>query len=133
VVDRVEAVARIRRRRVTGQPTLADPEKVKELWWQHQNAQQAGNGDIQGWASHDVRDQLGDVRCPVLVIKGADDFWVPESPIRLSAELIGAQAEVEVLPDIGHYPMFEDPEGLAGLIDSFVERRCGAERSAAIR
>ena len=38
-----------------GKPTLADPLKVKELWWQHQNCQQAGNGDIQGWAQHDVR------------------------------------------------------------------------------
>jgi pimeloyl-ACP methyl ester carboxylesterase len=28
---------------------------------------------------------------------------------------------VAVLPDIGHYPMFEDPEGLAELVDSFVK------------
>jgi pimeloyl-ACP methyl ester carboxylesterase len=109
-----------------GKPTLADPEKVKELWWQHQNAQQAGNGDIQGWANHDVREQHGDVRCPVLIIKGADDFWVPESMCRLAAELIGEPAEVEVLADIGHYPMFEDPAGLAELVDGFVKRRCGA-------
>jgi pimeloyl-ACP methyl ester carboxylesterase len=114
-----------------GKPTLAEPEKVKELWWQHQNAQQAGNGDIQGWASHDVRKQLGDVRCPVLIIKGADDFWVPESMIRLSAELIGEPAEVEILQDIGHYPMFEDPEGLADLLDGFVKRRCSAAVGAA--
>jgi pimeloyl-ACP methyl ester carboxylesterase len=107
-----------------GKPTLADPEKVKELWWQHQNAQQAGNGDIQGWAGHDVRTQLGDVRCPVLVIKGADDFWVPESLIRLSAELIGEQAEVRILEDIGHYPMFEDPAGLAEILDTFITQRC---------
>lgn len=103
-----------------GKPTLAQPEKVAELWWQHQNAQQAGNGDIQGWASHDVRSQLTDVRCPVLIIKGADDFWVPELLIKLSADLIGEQAEYIVLPDIGHYPMFEDPQGLAGIIDEFV-------------
>ena len=32
-------------------------------------------------------------------------------------ELIGEQAEVCVLPDIGHYPMFEDPAGLAALVD----------------
>lgn len=58
---------------------------------------------------------------PVLIIKGADDFWVPESLIRYAAELIGERAEVAVLPDIGHYPMFEDPEGLAELVDSFVK------------
>jgi pimeloyl-ACP methyl ester carboxylesterase len=108
-----------------GKPTLADPEKVKELWWQHQNAQQAGNGDIQGWAGHDVRDGLADPSCPVLIIKGADDFWVPELLINYSAELIGEQAEVAILPDIGHYPMFEDPPGLAELVDGFVKRRAG--------
>jgi pimeloyl-ACP methyl ester carboxylesterase len=108
-----------------GKPTLADDAKVKELWWQHQNCQQAGNGDIQGWATHDVTGELGDVRCPVLIIKGADDFWVPESLIRHAAELIGDRAEVAVLPDIGHYPMFEDPEGIAELVDSFV--RANAE------
>ncbi|HEY0278895.1 MAG TPA: alpha/beta hydrolase, partial [Solirubrobacterales bacterium] len=108
-----------------GKPTLADDAKVKELWWQHQNCQQAGNGDIQGWATHDVTGKLGDVRCPVLIIKGADDFWVPESLIRHAAELIGDRAEVAILPDIGHYPMFEDPEGLAELVDSFV--RANAE------
>jgi pimeloyl-ACP methyl ester carboxylesterase len=106
-----------------GKPTLADREKVKELWWQHQNAQQAGNGDIQGWATHDVRGLLGDVRCPVLVIKGADDFWVPQLLIDAAAAEIGEQARVAVLPDIGHYPMFENPEGLAELVDAFVRER----------
>ena len=106
-----------------GKPTLAQPEKVKELWWQHQNAQQAGKGDILGGAMHDVRAELGDVRCPVLIIKGADDFWVPLNLIELSAELIGEQAEIRVLPDIGHYPMFEDPAGLAALVDEFVKTK----------
>jgi len=109
-----------------GKPTLARPEKVKELWWQHQNAQQAGNGDIQGWATHDVRGQLGDVRCPVLIIKGTDDFWVPQLLIDAAAAEIGEQAKVVVLDDIGHYPMFEDPQGLAGLVDEFVKARAAA-------
>ncbi len=106
-----------------GKPTLADAEKVKELWWQHQNAQQSGNGDIQAWAGHDVRDKLGDVQCPVLIVKGMDDFWVPELLVQASAELIGDQAEVALLDDIGHYPMYEDPELLAKLIDEFVKAR----------
>jgi pimeloyl-ACP methyl ester carboxylesterase len=40
----------------------------------------------------------------------------------MAAELIGERAEVAVLPDIGHYPMFEDPEGLAALVDEFVKK-----------
>jgi pimeloyl-ACP methyl ester carboxylesterase len=109
-----------------GKPALADEEKVQELWWQHQNAQQAGNGDIQGWHNHDVRGQLGDVKCPVLIVKGADDFWVPQLLIDEAAREIGEQAQVEVLEGIGHYPMFEDPEGLAALVDAFVKSRTAA-------
>lgn len=105
-----------------GKKSLADPAKVKELWWQHQNAHQAGNGDIQGWASHDVRDKLGDAKCPVLVVKGTDDFWLPEELIRQSAALVGEDTEVALLDGIGHYPMFEDPVGVAKLIDDFVKR-----------
>lgn len=105
-----------------GKPTLARPDKVKELWWLHQNAQSAGNGDIQGWASHDVRDKLGDVKCPVLVIKGNDDFWLPAELVEQSAALIGDKAEVRMLDGIGHYPMFEDPRLIAELIDEFVKK-----------
>lgn len=108
-----------------GKETLANPAKVKELWWQHQNAHEAGNGDIQGWASHDVRDLLGDAKCPVLVVKGNDDFWLPVELIEQSAQLVGDQAEVKYLDGIGHYPMFEDPEGVADMIDEFVKRRVG--------
>ncbi|MFC9978414.1 alpha/beta fold hydrolase [Gordonia sp. NPDC127522] len=111
-----------------GTKTLADPLKVKELWWQHQNAHEAGNGDIQGWASHDVREKLqaqGSAKCPVLIVKGTDDFWLPEELIRRSAALVGPDAEVAILDGIGHYPMFEDPVGIAELIDSFVTKSTG--------
>lgn len=103
-----------------GKPTLADPLKVKELWWQHQHAQVAGNGDIQGWASHDVRDELDQVQCPVLVIKGNDDFFLPAELVQQSADLIGEKAVVKMLDDIGHYPMFEAPRLIAQIIDDFV-------------
>ncbi|RHW28417.1 alpha/beta hydrolase [Nocardioides immobilis] len=106
-----------------GKPTLARAEKVKELWWQHQNAHEAGNGDIQGWAAHDVRHLLGDSQCPVLVVKGNDDFWLPAELIEQSAAMVGDQAEIAMLDGIGHYPMFEDPELIADLIADFVKRR----------
>jgi pimeloyl-ACP methyl ester carboxylesterase len=69
-----------------------------------------------------------DARCPVLIIKGEDDFWVPLNLIEYSAALIGDKAEIRVLPDIGHYPMFEDPEGLAALVDEFVSARAAVAR-----
>jgi pimeloyl-ACP methyl ester carboxylesterase len=99
------------------------PAKVEELRWQHRGAQEAASGDLQGWATHDVRGQLGDVRCPILIVKGDADFWVPAELVQLTAEEIGEQAEVQILDGVGHYPMFEDPERITQLTTEFVRRR----------
>jgi hypothetical protein len=40
-------------------------------------------------------------------------------------------AEVRVLRDFGHYPRFEDPEGLAALVDDFVKAKTNPEASNA--
>ena len=56
---------------------------------------------------------------------------MPLNQIEAAAELIGDAAEVRVLDDIGHYPMFEDPEGLAALVDDFVKARTGKEAARA--
>lgn len=98
------------------------PEKVEELRWMHRNAQVSAVGDLEGWATHDIRGQLGDVSCPVLVVKGAEDFWLPEELVNeTGAEL--PDGEVVILDGIGHYPMFEDPKRVADLVDDFLTRK----------
>lgn len=98
------------------------PEKVEELRWQHRGAQESASGDLQGWATHDVRGKLSDVACPVLLIKGMDDFWLPTELVELTAAEIGDKAEVELLEGIGHYPMFEDPARITQLTVDFVRK-----------
>lgn len=93
---------------------------VEELRWQHRGAQEIASADLQGWATHDVRGKLGDVRCPVLLVKGNDDFWLPRELVELTAEEIGERASVAFLDDIGHYPMFEDPERIAELVATYL-------------
>jgi pimeloyl-ACP methyl ester carboxylesterase len=97
------------------------PEKVEELRWIHRNAQVAAVGDLEGWATHDVRGQLGDVSCPVLVVKGADDFWLPAELVEETGREL-PNGEVCILDGIGHYPMFEDPHGIADLVVDFLDR-----------
>jgi pimeloyl-ACP methyl ester carboxylesterase len=62
--------------------------------------------DLIGWARHDLRDRLGDIRCPVRLVVGEDDFWIDPGDVARAAELIPG-CVVEVLPGIGHYPMEE--------------------------
>ncbi len=97
-------------------------DKIEELRWMHRNAQVSAVGDLEGWATHDVRGQLGDVSCPVLVVKGAEDFWLPEELVHETvAEL--PNGEALILEGIGHYPMFEDPERIADLVVDFLNRK----------
>ncbi|MQA01269.1 MAG: alpha/beta fold hydrolase [Streptosporangiales bacterium] len=96
-------------------------EKVEELRWMHRNAQVSAVGDLCGWANHDIRDVLPGTRCPVLVVKGADDFWLPEELVDETVKLL-PDGEKLVLDGIGHYPMFEDPARIADVIVDFVQR-----------
>jgi pimeloyl-ACP methyl ester carboxylesterase len=95
--------------------------KIEELRWMHRYAQLSAIGDLEGWAAHDVRHLLGEVGCPMLIIRGEDDFWVPRPLIDETGRLL-KDAEVVHLENIGHYPMFEDPPFIAGMIADFCRR-----------
>lgn len=95
--------------------------KREELRWQHRNAQLSAVGDLEGWAAHDVLAKLGAVQCPMLVVRGEDDFWVPRELADETARAL-PQGEVVHLPAVGHYPMFEEPELIAGLTGDFCRK-----------
>jgi pimeloyl-ACP methyl ester carboxylesterase len=97
------------------------PDRIEELRWQHRNAQVSAVGDLEAWAQHDVRAKLKQVACPMLVIRGEDDFWVPKELVEETGALLRV-SEVLHLKRIGHYPMFEDPALICGLVTKFCRR-----------
>ncbi|MSQ68276.1 MAG: alpha/beta hydrolase [Gammaproteobacteria bacterium] len=97
------------------------PDKIEELRWQHRNAQVSAVGDLEGWAQHDVRALLPAVQCPMLVVRGEDDFWVPKELAEETARLL-PKGQVVHLKNIGHYPMFEDPLLTADLVTKFCRK-----------
>lgn len=96
-------------------------EKIVELRWQHRGAQASAVGDLEAWATHDVRHLLGAVECPMLVVRGEEDFWVPKPMVEETMKLL-KNAEVAYLKGIGHYPMFEDPPLTAKLATDFCRK-----------
>ena len=96
-------------------------EKIMELRWQHRGPQVSAVGDLEAWATHDVRALLGAVECPMLVVCGEDDFWVPRPLVEETVRLL-KNAEVAYLKGIGHYPMFEDPPLTATLAADFCRK-----------
>ena len=57
----------------------------------------------------------------MLVVRGEDDFWLPKELVDESAEKM-PHGEAVHLPNIGHYPMFEDPKLIADLTADFCKK-----------
>jgi pimeloyl-ACP methyl ester carboxylesterase len=66
----------------------------------------------------DVRQELGDVRCPTLVLWGARDNQLPLADAFDYARRLGA--ELRVIADCGHLLIGERPDLCAEAIESFL-------------
>lgn len=105
-------------------------DKLREFRWQHRYcAQEVSTADLTCWATHDVRAYLGQINCPVLMVKGESDYWVPESSIDdLISKAPEGMVEKLIAPGMGHYPMVEAPAELAKQLQDFLERRIRQSR-----
>jgi pimeloyl-ACP methyl ester carboxylesterase len=66
-----------------------------------------------------IRDRLGEIACPVLVVWGEEDHLVPVRDAYIFGELI-PDARVVVWPDTGHVAMLERPVAFNALVDDFL-------------
>ena len=78
----------------------------------------AANFDREGQRI-DLRDRLGEVGVPTLVVWGELDRVIPVAHAAAAAEAIPG-AWMEVMEGIGHVPQVEDAAGFARLLDRFV-------------
>ena len=72
----------------------------------------------------DVRDELGDIRAPTLIIAGASDTSLPPRFSREMHSLIAGSQLVE-LPGIGHSSPIEDPDGVTRALLEFLATHPG--------
>jgi pyruvate dehydrogenase E2 component (dihydrolipoyllysine-residue acetyltransferase) len=70
-----------------------------------------------GRQARQVRDELGALQVPLLVVWGAEDEVIPSAQ---SAAAPGS-ARVEVLVDVGHSPHVESPAAVSALINDHLE------------
>ncbi|HET9016244.1 MAG TPA: alpha/beta hydrolase [Thermomicrobiaceae bacterium] len=70
-------------------------------------------------SSHDVRDRLGEIAAPTLVIHGEVDPLIGIDSGRLLAERI-PDARLLVMPGVGHLPHLERAEGFNGAVIDFL-------------
>ena len=84
---------------------------------------QAFGAYLQSWAKGDFSGSLKPDRAtPVRVIVGETDPALSEEVMRQTWMVFFPDAELEVLTNAGHYPMFETPVALATSIEEFLEQ-----------
>jgi pimeloyl-ACP methyl ester carboxylesterase len=65
------------------------------------------------------------IDCPVLIVWGTKDRTLPERRHAAGARRLLPQAQYVELPDAGHVPTADDPDGVASLIIEFAQRAAG--------
>jgi pimeloyl-ACP methyl ester carboxylesterase len=70
---------------------------------------------------HPLRAELPRVRCPVLLLWGAQDHITPPAVAREFQALL-PQAELQFIDRCGHAPMLEQPAAFGAFVREFLER-----------
>ena len=77
--------------------------------------------DFAACKSFDVRERLGNLHVPTLLIGGADDLLVPPPQLAATAARI-AGAELHIVPGTAHLTHVEQPDGFFALLSEFLRR-----------
>jgi pimeloyl-ACP methyl ester carboxylesterase len=77
---------------------------------------------LTAWAKTDFSAEVKADAVPVKVIVGAHDPALGEATMRATWLQHHPGAELEVLPDAGHYAMYETPVRLVTVLEEFLSR-----------
>jgi len=77
---------------------------------------------LESWAKTDFSDQVKGNQAAVKVIIGEHDPALPAPVMEQTWMACYPAAELEVIPNAGHYPMYETPAALAASIEEFLGR-----------
>lgn len=80
----------------------------------------AFQGALEAWANADFLSEVEGSQTPVLVIPGEHDPALGEATVKQTWEPHFPNLTIEVMPNAGHYPMFETPVALATSIERFL-------------
>lgn len=68
----------------------------------------------------EVEPQFGDIRCPVKILWGEEDPWIPIERGKALHALI-PQSSFHTIPGVGHLPQLESPSDVVAHIHDFIE------------
>jgi pimeloyl-ACP methyl ester carboxylesterase len=81
--------------------------------------------DLIAYGDFDLRDRMGEIRCPVLMIRGQDDWLVGAEVVELAAARLAGSADAQLWqPEgIGHYAPAEQPVEMAAAVTTFLTQQ----------
>lgn len=104
--------------------------------WVTERTMAAGPGvlhrDLAACNDFDAEARLAQLRLPTLVLCGQQDRMTPPPASVALAEGIG-QAELEFIPDAGHYVMLEQPLAVERRLRTWLERSFGAPEPGGVQ
>lgn len=77
-------------------------------------------GAVVAWTNPDFLAEVEGNETPILVIPGEHDPALGEATVNQTWKPYFPNATIEVMPNAGHYPMFETPVALATKINAFL-------------
>lgn len=89
-------------------------------WSLEHSTREAFHGALEAWAKPDFLAEIAGNDTPMLVIPGEHDPALGEATVRQTWEPHFPNCTIEVMPNAGHYPMFETPVALATAIERFL-------------
>jgi len=89
------------------------------IWIRSSNNRDIYIGDLLAWNKFDIMGNLGSVSTKVILMRGEDDPVVSHEMLRETSRIL-LHSEQITLPGFGHYPMVEDPEEFAKIINSIL-------------
>ena len=101
-----------------------EPERLEEFVTssvQHWPTPEGAAGQMGALSVFNVKKRLGEIRCPVLVITGAEDRMMPPENTRLLAEGIEG-AEQYMVDEAGHSFFLEKPDEVNGVLIDFLSK-----------
>lgn len=105
------------------------PENVKRLAHRRmlEGNPQVLLGDWNACNAFDVRERLGEIKAPTLVLCGAEDKMTPEKFSRFLAQHI-PNTVLKLFPGAGHMLPLEQPQAVAQAVGEFLKRTVISER-----
>jgi pimeloyl-ACP methyl ester carboxylesterase len=75
-----------------------------------------------GFRFWDIREQLKDISCPLLLIQGDNDPYGSSEQVREICRRVKGNCQLEILPSTGHFPHHQRREQVTHLIDTFIKK-----------